>query len=179
MEQPFPPVRRHILLAVLASITILTLLALVISPLVISFAPHAARQARLNYIWSTPPLMVILAGFAYWYMAPIAQLRRALKQGQAPATELIRRARRAAFNTPVYLFVVQIGATLLATFLSDIIGLLFIQGYELALYLSKSLLTIAVAVSTGLLLALVARWRLRSVLATTNRLTPPSRLPYG
>lgn len=177
MEQSFPPVRRHILLAVLASITILVLLVLVISPLAISFAPHAAQQARLNYLWSIPPLMGILAGFACWYMAPIAQLRRALKQGQTPSTELIRHARRAAFNTPVYLFVVQIGATLLATFLSDIIGLLLIQGYELSLYFSKSLLTIAVSVSTGLLLAFVARWRLRSVLATTNRLIPPSRLP--
>ncbi|MBN1811401.1 MAG: GAF domain-containing protein [Anaerolineae bacterium] len=177
MEPPFPSVRRQILLAVLASITILVALALVISPLVISFAPHAAQQARLNYLWSTPPLMGILAGLAYWYMAPIAQLRLGLKQGKVPSTELIRRARRAAFNTPVYLFVAQVGATLLATFLSDIIGLLLIQGYELALYFSKSLLTIAVAVSTGLLLALVARWRLRSVLATTNRLTPPSRLP--
>jgi GAF domain-containing protein len=176
MEPSFPPVRCQILLAVLASITILVALGLVISPLVISFAPHAAQQARLNYLWSTPPLMGVLAGFAYWYMTPIAQLRLSLKRGKAPSTELVRRARRAAFNTPVYLFVAQVGATLLATFLSDIIGLLLIQGYELALYFSKSLLTIAVAVSTGLLLAFVARWRLRSVLATTNRLMPPSRL---
>lgn len=176
MEQPFPPVRRHILLAVLSSITISVLIVLVISPLAISFAPRAAQQARLNYLWS-PLLMGILAGFAYWYMVPVAQLRRALKQGKTPATELVRRARRAAFNTPVYLFVIQVGTVLLATFLSDIIGLLFVQGYELALYFSKSLLTIAVAVSTGLLLAFIARRRLRSVLATTNRLTPPSRLP--
>jgi PAS domain S-box-containing protein len=177
MEQPFPPVRLHTLLAVLASIAILVALVLIISPLAISFAPYAAQQARLNYLWSTPPLMVILAGLAYWYMAPIARLRQTLRQGKEPPTELIYRARRAAFNTPTYLFVAQIGATLLATLLSDIIGSLLIPGYELTLYFSKSLLIIAVAVCTGLLLALVARWRLRSVLAITNRLIPASRLP--
>jgi len=156
----------------MASIVIFASIVLIISPLAIDFAPQAAQQTRMSYFWSTPPLMAILAGLTYWYMAPIARLRRGIRQGEEPSIELARRARRAAFNTPVYLFVALVGSTLLATLLADIIGLLLIQGYELALYFSKSLLVIAAAVSTGLLLALVARWQLRPVLATTNRLIP-------
>ncbi len=174
MEQPFPPVRRRILLALLASIVIFAALVLVIFPLVINFASQAIQQTRLNYVWSTPPLAIILIGLAYWYMVPIATLRKTLSQGQDPSTTLVRRAQRAAFNTPVYLFTAQVGTTVLATFLTDIIGLLLIQGYELALYFSKSFLIVITTVITGLLLALVARWQLRSVLATTNRLIPPT-----
>jgi signal transduction histidine kinase/GAF domain-containing protein len=179
MEQSFPPARRHILLALLASIIIFASLVLVISPLVIEFASQAAQQTRLNYLWSTPPLMAILAGLAYWYMAPIAQLRRLLKAGEEPPPALVRSARRVAFNTPAYLFVAQVIATLLATLVADIVGLLLVHGYELALYFSKSLLVIATAVSTGLLLALVARWQLRPVLAATDRLTPPASRPLS
>jgi signal transduction histidine kinase/GAF domain-containing protein len=174
MEQPFPPVRRRILLALLASIVIFAALVLVIFPLVINFAPQAIQQTRLNYVWSTPPLAIILIGLAYWYMVPIATLRKTLSRGQDPPTTLVRRARRTAFNTPVYLFTAQVGTTVLATFLTDIIGLLLVQGYELALYFSKSFLIVVTTVVAGLLLALVARWQLRSVLATTNRLIPPT-----
>jgi hypothetical protein len=174
MEQPFPPVRRRILLALLASIVIFAALVLVIFPLAINFASPVIQQTRLNYIWSTPPLAIVLIGLAYWYMVPIAQLRQQLSQGQDPSVELVSRARRVAFNTPVYLFTAQVGTTILATFLTDIGGLLLIQGYELALYFSKSFLVVVTTVITALLLALVARWQLRSVLATTNRLIPPS-----
>ena len=174
MKHPFPPVRRRILLALLASIIIFAALVLVIFPLAINFASQAVQQTRLNYVWSTPPLAIILVGLAYWYMAPIAKLRKILNLRQDPPITLVRQARRAAFNTPVYLFTAQVGMTILATFLTDIIGLLLIQGYELALYFSKSFLIVVTTVITGLLLALVARWQLRSVLATTNRLIPPT-----
>jgi PAS domain S-box-containing protein len=174
MEKPFPPIRRRILLALLASIVIFAALVLVIFPLVINFASQAVQQTRLNYVWSTPPIAIILIGLAYWYIAPIAKLRKLLSQGQDPPITLVSRARRVAFNTPVYLFTAQVGTTILATFLTDIIGLLLVQGYELALYFSKSFLIVVTTVITGLLLALVARWQMRSVLATTNHLIPPA-----
>ena len=174
MEQPFPPIRRRILLALLASIVIFAALVLVIFPLVINFASLAVQQTRLNYVWSTPPLAIILIGLAYWYMVPITKLRKLLSQGQDPPVTLVSRARRVAFNTPVYLFTAQVGMTILTTLLTDIIGLLPVQGYELALYFSKSFLIVVTTVITGLLLALVARWQMRSVLTTTTHLIPPA-----
>jgi signal transduction histidine kinase/GAF domain-containing protein len=172
MKSPFPPVRLYILLALLASIALFTALVLAVTPLILSFAPEAAHQSHRNYLWVTPPLAVILVTWAYFYLTPIARLRLVLKQGDEPAPEMIRSARRAAFNAPVYLFVTLMGAILAATLLVNIIGPLAISGYELAPYFSESLFVLAVTVSTGLLLALVARWQLRPVLIVTFRLIP-------
>jgi signal transduction histidine kinase len=180
MEQPFPPVRRHILLALLASILIFLSLVFVISPLVIDSASQTTRQSRLIYLWFTPPLMAILIGLAYRYLAPASRLRDILRQGEEPPPEVVRPARRVAFDAPAFLFVLLVGLTVLVTFLANIVGLFLTTGYELAPYFSESLLTIAVAISTGLLLALVARWRLRPVLATTAQLgLQTSRPPTG
>ncbi len=172
MKSPFPPVRLYILLALLASIALFTALVLVVTPLILSFAPQAAHQSRQNYLWVTPPLAVVLVTWAYLYLTPIARLRRDLKQGDEPSPETIRNARRAAFNAPVYLFVTLMGAILVATLLVNIVGPLMISGYELAPYFSESLFVLATSVSTGLLLALVARWQLRPVLIVTFHLIP-------
>jgi signal transduction histidine kinase/GAF domain-containing protein len=172
MKSPFPPVRLYILLALLASIALFTALVLAVTPLILSFAPQAAHQSHQNYLWVTPPLAVILVTWVYLYLTPIARLRRVLKRGDEPAPEMIRSARRAAFNAPVYLFVTLMGAILTATLLVNIIGPLAISGYELAPYFSESLFVLAATVSTGLLLALVARWQLRPVLIVTFHLIP-------
>jgi signal transduction histidine kinase len=172
MNLSFPPVRRYILLALLASIAIFALLAMVISPLFASFSHQAVQQSRASYLWATAPLMAILVGLTYLYLSPISQLRHRLEGGEGPPVELVHRARRVAFNAPASLFVMLVAATLIVTVLANIIGALLVPGYELTLYFSQSVFVIAATVGTGLVLALIARLRLRPVLVVTAHLIP-------
>jgi signal transduction histidine kinase/nitrate/nitrite-specific signal transduction histidine kinase len=172
MKHSFPPVCLHILLALLASIVVFASLALVISPLFIDSSRETIQQSRSSYLWATPPLMVLLAGVTILYLSPIASLRRSLRLDQDPPVELVRQARRVAFNAPASLFAMLVAATLIVTILANIVGLLVVPGYELALYVSQSVFVIAATVSTSLILSLVTRLRLRPVLVTTVRLMP-------
>jgi PAS domain S-box-containing protein len=172
MKPSFPPVRLHILLALFASIIVFASLALVISPLFINLSREAFQQSRSSYLWATPPLTVLLVGVTSLYLSPIAKLRRILRRDQDPPIELVRQARRVAFNAPASLFAMLAAATLLVTILANMVGLLLVPGYELTLYLSQSVFVIAATVSTGLVLSLVTRLRLRPVLLVTARLMP-------
>ena len=170
MKQSFPPVRRHILLALLAAILVLLPILILISPLVVSFAPQAARQSRLNYILFTPLLTVVLLGLIYRYLTPVARLGRLLCQEEEPPPEVVHQARQVAFNAPAYLFVTLLGVTTLITFLSILASPLFIPGYEFVPHLSEVLLIIATATIVALALSLMARRQLQPVLVTTARL---------
>jgi PAS domain S-box-containing protein len=175
MKRSFPPVRPYILLALLASIVIFASLALVISPLFVNFSPQAVQQARISYLWATPPMMTLLVGLTFLYLSPVSRLRQMLKQGKAPPTELAQHARRVAFNAPAGLFVMQVAATLIVALLANLIGILLVPGYELTLYFSQSVFVIAATVSTGLVLALIARLRMKPVLVATAQLIPKGR----
>jgi signal transduction histidine kinase len=180
MEQSFPPARRNILLALLAIILILLPVFLLISPLIVSFAPQAARQSRLNHFLSTLLLTAVLLGLIYRYLAPIAQLGHLLRLKETPSPEVVQQAHQVAFSAPAYLFATLLGMTVLMTFLSNLVGLLFIPGYGFVPHFSEAPLIIAIATSTGVVLAVVARQQLKPVLGTTARLlartdtSPPS-----
>ncbi len=173
MEQPFPPVRRNILLTLLAVTLFLLPFLVLLSPLIVGFDPQAVHQSRLNYFLFTPLLMVLLMGLVYRYLAPVARLGRFMHQGKDPPLEVVRQARRVAFNAPACLFVTLPGLIALIVLLSDVIGLLFIPGYEFVPHFSESLLIIAITTSVALLIALIARRQMQSVLVTTSRLCSP------
>ncbi len=172
MEQSFPPVRRHILWTLLAAILVLLLIFILISPLIVSFAPQAARQSRPNYLLFTPLLTAVLLGLTYRHLAPVARLGCLLRQEEEPPPEVVRQARQVAFNTPVYLFVTLLGSTVLMTFLSHLIGLICPPDYEFVPHFSESLLIIATATSVALVLALIARRQLQPALVATAHLLP-------
>ncbi len=184
MERSFPPIRRNILLALLTAILILLPIFTLISLLIVSFAPQAAGQSRLNHLLFTPLLTAVLMGLVYRYLAPVARLGRLLCREKEPPPEVVRHARRVAFNAPAYLFVTLLGVTVLMTFLSNLVGLLFIPGYEFAPHFSEALLIIAIATSAALVLTLITRRQLQPVLATTASLLhsldiPPSSTHEG
>jgi len=173
MEQSFPPVRRNILLILLAAISVLLLLFILLSPLIVGFSPQAASQSRLNYLLFTPLLTAVLVGLVYRYLAPVARLGRMLRRDEDLPPEVVRRARRVAFDAPAYLFVILLGVTVSMTLFSDVIGLIFIPAYEFLPHFSESLLIIATAVGVALLVALIARRQMQSLLAVTSRLCSP------
>jgi signal transduction histidine kinase/GAF domain-containing protein len=170
MKQHFPPARRHILLALLAAVLVLLPILILISPLVVSFAPETTPQSRLNYILFTPLLTVVLLGLIYRYLTPVARLGHLLYQEEEPPPEVVHQARQVAFNAPAYLFVTLLGVIALITLLSILTSLLFIPGYEFVPHLSEVLLVIATAIIVALALALIARRQLQPVLVTTARL---------
>ena len=174
MEQPFPPVRRNILLILLALALLLLPLLVLLSPLIVGFDPPAVRQSRLNYFLFTPLLIAVLVGLVYRYLAPVARLGRLLRQDKEPSPEMVRRARRVAFDAPAYLFITLPGLTVLTILLSNVTGLLFIPGYEFGPHLSEALLVTAISTSMALLVALIARRQMQAVLVTTSRFCSPA-----
>jgi signal transduction histidine kinase len=171
MAQPFPRIRRNILLASLAAGIILLTFLLLVSPLVVGFDPLAVEQARRNYFFI--PVPVMLLALIYAYLAPVARLGRLLRKGDEPPLDMIQQARQVAFNTPAYLFVTVLGVTILAIFLYNLAARLFVPGYEVAPYLSEALLVVATIIGGMLVLCLVVRRQLQPILVTTARLIPP------
>ncbi|MFQ6100443.1 MAG: GAF domain-containing protein [Anaerolineae bacterium] len=172
MGQSLPPVRRNILLTLLAAVLVLLPLLVLFSSLIVNLAPQAAPQSRLNYLLFAPLFVLVLMGLVYRYLAPVARLGRLLRQDKEPPPEAVRQARQVAFNAPVYLFVSLLGAIVLMTLLSNVAGLLLISDYEFVPHLSESLLIIASATSVALLTALIARRQVQPVLVTTAYLLP-------
>ncbi len=173
MKQPFPPVRRYILLTTLTAVLILLAFLILLSLPIASFDPQAAYHYRLNYLICAPLLTAALMGLTYRYLTPVAQLGRLLRQEKMPPLEMVRQARQVAFNAPTYLFITLLGMTVLMTLPSDIIGLLFVPDYEFIAHLTESLLIIAIATGIALLLTFIARRQLQPVLVTCAHLLSP------
>jgi PAS domain S-box-containing protein len=167
MAHQISRIRNRVTLMFAATTVAATVFLLFVVPVVSDLAPQAARASRLNYLIIGPLFLVATIASLQVYLRPISDLGYALEIGSTPTAELGQKARKIAFNAPVYFFVLPTCGVLILSLLANVVGTLFWPEYVFGEHLLSTVLSTASAACCTLVLALGSRQLMRPVLLYT------------
>lgn len=161
-------IRRRII-ALFVAITVLSILIfLAVSPLVSDLTGRAIRQERLNFLLFTPILLVAAIVGLYTYLRPVSVLGQTFDVGSTPPADTVAAARRVAFSSSFYFFVLPTAIVFVTTLLADLFGVLFLSHYHFLEHFRRSILLTVIAACGALTLSVITRYWLRPVLLFTS-----------
>jgi PAS domain S-box-containing protein len=167
MAHPISRIRGRIIALWFAATIVAMLILLLVTPLISDLTPQAMRNERLNYAIFAPIFTIAVTLSLYLYLRPIADVEHALDIGSTPAPERVERARRIAFNAPIYFFVLPTVGVFFLALLSDVFGLLVLPDYVFANHFPNSLLITITTACGALIVSVLSQHWMRPVLLYT------------
>ncbi|MBN1937216.1 MAG: GAF domain-containing protein [Anaerolineae bacterium] len=161
-------IRRRITVLFLVIMAVSILALVVVSPLISDLSGLAVRQEALNFALFTPILLIAAGIGLYQYLRPVTVLGHTFDVGSTPSSEVIAAARRVAFGSPFYLFVLPTASVFVIALLADFFGVLFLPEYNFPEHLRRSILLAVIAAGGAITLSAIARFWLRPVLLFTS-----------
>ncbi len=161
-------IRRRII-ALFVAITVLSILAFwAVSPLVSDLTAQSIRQEWLALVFFTTILLAAAIIGLYRYLRPVAVLGHTFDVGSTPSSAVIAVARRIAFNSSLYFFILPTAVVFAVTLLADVLGVLFLPHYHFLDHFRRSILLTVIAACGSLTLSVITRYWLRPVLLFTS-----------